>query len=323
MKPKCSAVATRRLAPSWTPSGAKTELQDFAKEMISEPPQYSPLAFSRSTPSSDGLGLHRIALLRVGDAGLQRARRGDHLERRPRGLQAREGDPREGEHLAGARRQRDDAAQAPAERGDRRLLDRQRDRRAYRRRLLRIRALEHARAGEQHAAGRAEQAFVEDPLEARDADLGVGGHAERGELVAALGRDRAELADDLRRQQRGRGAIVALGQHRAVAGQQRRARGHPRDAAQALTDPEPREHEGARPVDALAGRRQHDLARDGAERPGRDVDRHAIGVAVLARLGRVDLRRGSGVHRLLVGGDEARPWHAPAIARGEPEYIAA
>ena len=52
--------------------------------------------------------------------------------------------------------------------------------------------------------GRAEQALVEDPLEARDADLGVGGHAERGELLAALGRDRAELADDLGRQQRGR-----------------------------------------------------------------------------------------------------------------------
>ena len=52
LKPKRSAVATSRLAPSWTPSGAKTELHDLAKETTSEPPQYSPLAFSRSTPSS-------------------------------------------------------------------------------------------------------------------------------------------------------------------------------------------------------------------------------------------------------------------------------
>ena len=55
LKPKRSAAATRRLAPSWAPSGAKTELHDFAKETTSEPPQYSPLAFSRSTPSSTAL----------------------------------------------------------------------------------------------------------------------------------------------------------------------------------------------------------------------------------------------------------------------------
>ena len=55
MKPNFSAVATSRSAPSLAPSGAKTELQDSAKEARSEPPQASPLAFSSSTPDSEVL----------------------------------------------------------------------------------------------------------------------------------------------------------------------------------------------------------------------------------------------------------------------------
>ena len=55
LKPNFSAAATSRSAPSSAPSGAKTELQDSAKEARSEPPQASPLAFSSSTPSSDVL----------------------------------------------------------------------------------------------------------------------------------------------------------------------------------------------------------------------------------------------------------------------------
>ena len=200
--------------------------------------------------------LHGIGLLRVRDPCLERARRRDHLERRPGRLQAREGDPREGEHLPGVRLERHDAAHARTERGHRRLLDGQRDRRAHRRGLVRAGALEDPCAGHELAARRPQQALVEDPLEAGHADLGVGRHPERGELLAALGRDRAQLADDLRSQQRGRGAVVALGQHGAIAGEEGGAHGHPRHAAQPLARSEPREDERARPVDPslVAGR---------------------------------------------------------------------
>ncbi len=209
------------------------------------------------------------------------------------------------------------AAEARAERGHRRLLDGQRDRGAQRRRLVRAGALEHARARDELAARRPEQVLVEDSLEARHADLGVGGHAERGELLAALGRDRAELADHLRGEQRGRRALVALGQHGAVAGEQRRARGHPGDASQALARGESGEDQRARPVDAVPGRRQDDLALDGAEGAGGDAHADAVGAPVLARLGRVDVRGRRGAQRLLVGGREARARHAVAVVRGE------
>ena len=117
------------------------------------------------------------------------------------------------------------------------------------------------------------------------------------------------------RQQRGRGAVVALGQHGAVAGQQRGARRHLRHAAQALAGREPGEDERARPVDAVAGGGQHDLAGDGPERARGDAHRHAVGAAVLARLGRVDLRRRRGAQRVLVGGGEARAGEVVAIVR--------
>ncbi len=52
LKPKRSAVATRRGAPSFTPSGANTELQDTAKASSSVPPHSSPLALFSLTPSS-------------------------------------------------------------------------------------------------------------------------------------------------------------------------------------------------------------------------------------------------------------------------------
>ena len=51
LKPNRSATSTRRLAPSFTPSGAKTELQDSANDATSVPPHASPLAFSTGTPS--------------------------------------------------------------------------------------------------------------------------------------------------------------------------------------------------------------------------------------------------------------------------------
>ena len=52
LKPKRSAVRTSRSAPSSAPIGAKTELHEWANELISEPPHDSPLAFSSSMPSS-------------------------------------------------------------------------------------------------------------------------------------------------------------------------------------------------------------------------------------------------------------------------------
>ena len=51
LKPKRSAVATSRAAPSLTPSGENTELHDTAKASSSVPPHSSPLALLSLTPS--------------------------------------------------------------------------------------------------------------------------------------------------------------------------------------------------------------------------------------------------------------------------------
>ena len=51
LKPNFSAVATSRSAPSCAPIGANTELQEWAKLSLSDPPHDSPLAFSSETPS--------------------------------------------------------------------------------------------------------------------------------------------------------------------------------------------------------------------------------------------------------------------------------
>ena len=52
LKPNRSAVATSRAAPSFTPSGANTELHDTANASTRVPPHSSPLALCSSTPSS-------------------------------------------------------------------------------------------------------------------------------------------------------------------------------------------------------------------------------------------------------------------------------
>jgi hypothetical protein len=44
------ALFTIRDDPSFTPSGANTELQDWAKLLRNVPPQYSPLALLRKRP---------------------------------------------------------------------------------------------------------------------------------------------------------------------------------------------------------------------------------------------------------------------------------
>ena len=50
-QPKRSAVSTSFSEPTSTPSGANTELHEWAKLSRKLPPQNSPLAFSSSTPS--------------------------------------------------------------------------------------------------------------------------------------------------------------------------------------------------------------------------------------------------------------------------------
>ena len=52
LKPKRSAAATSRFAPSLAPSGPKTELQECANEFESEPPQDSSPALRSLTPES-------------------------------------------------------------------------------------------------------------------------------------------------------------------------------------------------------------------------------------------------------------------------------
>ncbi len=51
-KPKRSAAATSPGAPTLTPSGAKTELQEVANAWARVPPHDSPLALDNSTPES-------------------------------------------------------------------------------------------------------------------------------------------------------------------------------------------------------------------------------------------------------------------------------
>jgi hypothetical protein len=52
LNPNRSAAATSRSAPSFAPSGAKTELHECANDVSRLPPQDSPCAFWSSTPSS-------------------------------------------------------------------------------------------------------------------------------------------------------------------------------------------------------------------------------------------------------------------------------
>ena len=51
-KPNFLAIATMRLAPTLAPSGPKTLLQDFANEMVSEPPQAESPALRSFAPDN-------------------------------------------------------------------------------------------------------------------------------------------------------------------------------------------------------------------------------------------------------------------------------
>src|SRR4051812_34791591 len=52
LNPNASAADTRRLAPSFAPSGANTELQDSANDVDRLPPHDSSLALRNLTPES-------------------------------------------------------------------------------------------------------------------------------------------------------------------------------------------------------------------------------------------------------------------------------
>ena len=228
-------MLTSRFAPSLAPSGAKTELQESAKDCRSEPPQDSPWAFWSSTPSIVRRGLDRELRPRLDDAGLERARERDDLERRAGRLGGGERDAREPEHLARGGPQHGDAAEAAGERLDRRALDVGVDRRAHVGAGLRLGAGDDARAGAQDAAGRARQPLVELALEPVEPDRRALGHAAAGELRGALRRRRPDAPGDLGRQRpEVREPVRALGQRRAVARQDRAARGQRRRALQPL-----------------------------------------------------------------------------------------
>jgi len=70
-------------------------------------------------------------------------------------------------------------------------------------------------------------------------------------------------------------------------------------------------------LDAVAAGGQDDVAGHGAERSRRDAHGHAVGAALLARLGGVDLRRRRGPQGVLVDGGEAGAGQMVAIARGQ------
>ena len=232
--------------------------------------------------------LDREVVAALDDARLERARERDDLEHRARRLRRGERDAGQRQHLAVARPHRGDAAVAAGERLDRRALDVGVDRRAHVAPAPRRRRRQHARAGEELAAGRAGELGVELALEAGEADRRAVRHALRRQLLGPLGRRRPDPAGDLGGERvELRQPRLAVRDPRAVAGLDRRALGHLRVAAQLLARSQPGEHEvrlpchGRLAVVALA-ERERDCRAQVAEDPRADVERH--GDRVVLRL---------------------------------------
>ena len=270
----------------------------------------------------DGVGVRRL-----GDARGQRSGQREDLERRARGLEAREGDAGEAQQLARARVERHDPAQAPGQAGDRRPLDARRDRRADGGSLARGRHRQELGAREQTAPRPADEGDVERALEPGHADGLPGGHAEGRELGLALGRGGPELAHGVgghvgerRRRRAGR----ALGEDLPVAGEQRAARGH-RDLTRQLgARRDARERQGAPPVHlgvgAAARHGQDERLADGPEDPRLDGDRdgHAAALRLLrAGCGQAASGRGRGDQGRPVQLGEARAPDTSARVRGQ------
>ena len=131
LKPNFSAVATSRSAPSCAPIGANTELQEWAKLSLQRPAARLAVGVLERDALEDRLRLHRVAPRPLGDARVERPGERDDLEHGAGRLRRGVGDPGEREHLAVARAQHRDAAEAARERLDGGALDVGVDRRAH------------------------------------------------------------------------------------------------------------------------------------------------------------------------------------------------
>ena len=323
LKPNSSAASTSRFAPSSAPIGANTELQESAKDCAQRPAAGLAVGVLELDALERGLRLHRELLRRLDDLGLERAGERDDLEGRSGRLGSGERDAGEPEHLAAGGPQHGDPAEAARERLDRGALDVGVDRGAHVRAGARVGAGDHPRAGAQDAAGAARQALVELALEPVEPDRRALGHAAAGELRLALRRRRADAPGDLGRERpEVREPVRALRQRRAVAGEDRAARGQRRLALQALAGAQPGEHELRAPVDAravlLLDHRQPHAPRQPPEDLGLHPNRQLVGL-VVGLAGRVGTHLGERdrLSGLTVGAHEALEAGAAARAIGE------
>ena len=118
-QPKRSAASTSASAPSSTPSGANTELHEWAKLSRKRPAAELAVGVLELDAVDDRRALHRELGARVHDARLERRRGGHDLEGRARRLGGREGDPGQRPDLPVAGVERGDAAEAPGQRRSR------------------------------------------------------------------------------------------------------------------------------------------------------------------------------------------------------------
>ncbi len=312
LKPKFSAVWTSFSAPSSAPIGANTELHECANELISEPPQDSPLAFCSSTPSS-------VAAVCTGNSSLRLAVPASSapvsvmiLKIEPGGCGAENATPARASTSPSLGPDRGDAAVAAGERLDGGALDVGVDRRAHVLAALGRAVGQQPLAGVEVAAGRAAELDLELALEPVEADRRVSGHAAHAQLVELLRRGGADAPGDLGgdRSELGQ-ARLALGDRRAVAGEDRRAVGHPRLAAELLAAAQPGEDHVRRPLDrglalgVLADRDRHPRF-DGPEHARARLDRDLDdAVARLAGARHLQLLQRGGLGRAAVRAREA------------------
>ena len=311
LKPYCSAVLTSLWAPISAPIGAKTELQECAKAVLSEPPQDSPLAFSSRTPS-------RVAAVSTGYSFDGFASPDSSpavsvmiLNTDPGGCGAEYAIPASAStspsfgRITATPPSRPASAVTAARWTSGSIVVRT----AWPASGRDVR--EHPVAGEQAAARRPGELGVELSLEPGQADGGAVGDAAALELGGALGRRGADASGDLRRQRAEVGEpVLALGERRAVAREDRGARRQLGPAAQPLAAAQAGLDEVALPGDrgavVLLDDRQGELPAQRAEDPR--PHRHGHADAAVDGLGRlpgdhtVERARPGGV---AVGGGEA------------------
>ncbi len=283
------------------------------------PPHDSPLALSRSTPSSVAFvdtGYEWLGLVSFASSAPVAVR---ILNVEPGGWRPESPMPEAASTPPVRGSMRDDAAEAVAERlhggaSARRSRSSSAPARAWTGTAAAIVRL----PGPQLAAGAAEEPLVEDPLEAADADDRVGRDPERREVGLAVGRDRAERAGDRGRERAERGgAGLAAGQRGLVAREERAAGRQPRLPRELLAAAQPGEDEVVGPVDPGVGDRD---AHGPAHRPpdaGLDAHGDAVRVAVALRPAGHDAHGGRRVEGALVGARERAAADAGALRRRE------